>query len=69
MMLHLNGKCLYLKKMNDQHKWKYLVATREKIVSSKKVCVAHIKIFERLIDNIFVGSLSIFGVGKGMKQT
>jgi hypothetical protein len=29
-------------------------ATREKIVSSKKVCVAHIKIFECLIDNIFV---------------
>jgi hypothetical protein len=31
-----------------------VVATRENIVSSKKLCEAHIKIFECLIDNVFV---------------
>ena len=45
---------LYFIKKNDQHIQTYLVATRENIVSSKTLCEAHIKIFECLIDNVFV---------------
>ena len=45
---------LYFIKKNDQHRQTYLVATRENSVSSKNLCEAHIKIFECLIDNVFV---------------
>ena len=45
---------LYFIKKDYQHRQTYLVATKENIVSSKKLCEAHIKIFECLIDNVFV---------------
>ena len=45
---------LYFIFKNDQHRQTYRVATRENIVSSKKLCEAHITILECLIDNVFV---------------